>query len=162
MTILIITIAVMVLSIFEINFGVMSIFFKKADFRKLKIDEGKRQVVIENSFYNSSNIESVSVVEDSEQHSLFERCFSRYNCHNYFASILFKLKNGSMVSYNAVSKQQIYKILKKLEPYVELQDNPEYYKVSFLTLDGGSIFGIIFTMIVFFFYIVIHYLNTHN
>lgn len=162
MTILIITAIVMLSIIVEINLGVMARFFRKADFRKLKIDEQKKQVVIADSFYNFSEIESVSVVEDSEQHSLLERCFSRYNCHNYFASILFKLKDGSIVSYNAVSKQQIFKILKKLKPYVELQDNPEYYKVSFLTLDGGSIFGIIFTMIVFFFYIVIHYLNTHN
>lgn len=161
MTILIITAIVILLIILEMNLGVMSRYFEKVDFRKLKIDEQKRQVAIADSFYNFSDIESVSVVENSEQHSLLERCFSRYNCNDYFASILFKLKDGSMVSYNAVSKQQIYKILTKLKPYVELQDSPEYYKVSFLTLDGGSIFGIILS-VVFFFYVVIHYVNTHN
>lgn len=148
---LIFILAIVVLIVIKTQFLSISKFLEKADFRKIKIDEQKRLVSIQDSVYYFSDIERVSVVEDSDQPSLYERCFCR-GCYNaYFATIIFKLKDGSVVSYHAVSKMQIYNILKKLEPYVKVPYNWESYKVSFFSLGAVLVFGIILFLILFFF-----------
>lgn len=148
---LVIILAIVVLIIIKTQFLSISKFLEKADFRKIKIDEQKRLVSIQDSVYYFSDIERVSVVEDSDQPSLYERCLSR-GCYNaYFATMMFKLKDGSVVSYHAVSKMQIYKILKKLQPYVKVPYNWESYKVSFFSFGAVLVFGIILFLILFFF-----------
>lgn len=151
-----------VVAILGINIKAISQFLKKMDAREIKIDEQNRQVIIGDSYYRFSDIIGVSVIEDAEQLSTLERCFSRTNCSNYYASILFDLKNGSKVSYNTVKKTQIYKILKKLKPYVKLQDNPDYYKVSFFDIDAGSAFGIALIIIVVAVRLLIYLINNHH
>lgn len=148
---LVIVMAIVVLIIIKTQFLSISKFLEKADFRKIKIDEQKRLVSIQDSVYYFSDIERVSVVEDSDQPSLYERCFCRGYAGAYFATIMFKLKDGSVVSYHAVSKMQIYNILKKLEPYVKVPYNWESYKVSFFSLGAVLVFGIILFLIIFFF-----------
>lgn len=148
---LVIVMAIVVLIVIKTQFLSISKFLEKADFRKIKIDEQKRLVSIQNSVYYFSDIERVSVVEDSDQPSLYERCFCRGYAGAYFATIMFKLKDGSVVSYHAVSKGQIYQILKKLEPYVKVPYNWESYKVSFFSLGAVLVFGIILFLILFFF-----------
>lgn len=148
---LVIVMAIVVLIIIKTQFLSISKFLEKADFRKIKIDEQKRLVSIQDSVYYFSDIERVFVVEDSDQPTLYERYMSR-GCYNaYFATIIFKLKDGSVVSYHAVSKGQIYQILKKLEPYVKVPYNWESYKVSFFSLGAVLVFGIILFLIIFFF-----------
>ena len=149
---LIFIIAILVLIIIKTQFSAISGYLEKVDFRKIKIDEQTKIVSIKDSVYYFSDIARVSVAEDSEQPSLFERCFCRYNSNDYFATIMFKLKDGSVVSYHAVSKMQIYNILKKLQPYVKVPYNWESYKVSFFSLSAGSIFGIMLFLILLFFY----------
>lgn len=148
---LIFILAIVVLIIIKTQFLSISKFLEKADFRKIKIDEQKRCVFIQDSVYYFSDIERVSVVEDSDQPSLYERCFCRGYAGAYFATIMFKLKDGSVISYHAVSKGQIYQILKKLEPYVKVPYNWESYKVSFFSLGAVLVFGIILFLIIFFF-----------
>lgn len=148
---LIFILAIVVLIIIKTQFLSISKFLEKADFRKIKIDEQKRCVFIQDSVYYFSDIERVFVVEDSDQPTLYERYMSR-GCYNaYFATIIFKLKDGNVVSYHAVSKGQIYQILKKLEPYVKVPYNWESYKVSFFSLGAVLVFGIILFLIIFFF-----------
>lgn len=148
---LVIVMAIVVLIIIKTQFLSISKFLEKADFRKIKIDEQKRCVFIQDSVYYFSDIERVFVVEDSDQPTLYERYMSR-GCYNaYFATIIFKLKDGNRVSYHAVSKGQIYQILKKLEPYVKVPYNWESYKVSFFSLGAVLVFGIILFLIIFFF-----------
>lgn len=148
---LVIIMAIVVLIVIKTQFLSISKFLEKADFRKIKIDEQKRCVFIQDSVYYFSDIERVFVVEDSDQPTLYERCFCR-GCYNaYFATIIFKLKDGNRVSYHAVSKGQIYQILKKLEPYVKVPYNWESYKVSFFSLGAVLVFGIILFLIIFFF-----------
>lgn len=148
---LVIVMAIVVLIVIKTQFLSISKFLEKADFRKIKIDEQKRCVFIQDSVYYFSDIERVSVVEDSDQPTLYEQYMSR-GCYNaYFATIIFKLKDGNRVSYNAVSKGQIYQILKKLEPYVKVPYNWESYKVSFFSLGAVLVFGIILFLIIFFF-----------
>lgn len=148
---LVIIMAIVVLIIIKTQFLSISKFLEKVDFRKIKIDEQKRCVFIQDSVYYFSDIERVFVVEDSDQPTLYERYMSR-GCYNaYFATIIFKLKDGSVVSYHAVSKGQIYQILKKLEPYVKVPYNWESYKVSFFSLGAVLVFGIILFLIIFFF-----------
>ena len=148
---LVIVMAIVVLIVIKTQFLSISKFLEKADFRKIKIDEQKRCVFIQDSVYYFSDIERVFVVEDSDQPTLYERYMSR-GCYNaYFATIIFKLKDGNRVSYHAVSKGQIYNILKKLEPYVKVPYNWESYKVSFFSLGAVLVFGIILFLIIFFF-----------
>lgn len=148
---LIFILAIVVLIIIKTQFLSISKFLEKADFRKIKIDEQKRLVSIQDSVYYFSDIERVFVVEDSDQPTLYERYMSR-GCYNaYFATIIFKLKDGNRVSYHAVSKGQIYQILKKLQPYVKVPYNWESYKVSFFSLGAVLVFGIILFLIIFFF-----------
>ena len=148
---LVIVMAIVVLIVIKTQFLSISKFLEKADFRKIKIDEQKRCVFIQDSVYYFSDIERVFVVEDSDQPTLYERYMSR-GCYNaYFATIMFKLKDGNRVSYHAVSKGQIYQILKKLEPYVKVPYNWESYKVSFFSLGAVLVFGIILFLIIFFF-----------
>lgn len=148
---LVIIMAIVVLIIIKTQFLSISKFLGKVDFRKIKIDEQKRCVFIQDSVYHFSDIERVSVVEDSDQPTLYERYMSR-GCYNaYFATMMFKLKDGTRVSYHAVSKMQIYNILKKLEPYVKVPYNWESYKVSFFSLGAVLVFGIILFLILFFF-----------
>lgn len=148
---LIFILAIVVLIVIKTQFLSISKFLEKADFRKIKIDEQKRCVFIQDSVYYFSDIERVSVVEDSDQPTLYERCFCRGYAGAYFATIMFKLKDGTRVSYHAVSKMQIYNILKKLEPYVKVPYNWESYKVSFFSLGAVLVFGIILFLIIFFF-----------
>ena len=117
---LVIIMAIVVLIIIKTQFFSISKFLEKVDFRKIKIDEQKRCVFIQDSVYHFSDIERVSVVEDSDQPTLYEQYMSRGCANAYFATIRFKLKDGTVVSYHAVSKVQIYKILKKLQPYVKV------------------------------------------
>ena len=63
---LVIIMAIVVLIIIKTQFLSISKFLEKADFRKIKIDEQKRCVFIQNSVYYFSDIERVSVVEDSD------------------------------------------------------------------------------------------------
>lgn len=148
---LVIIMAIVVLIIIKTQFLSISKFLEKVDFRKIKIDEQKRCVFIQDSVYHFSDIERVFVVEDSDQPTLYERYMSR-GCYNaYFATIRFKLKDGTVVSYHAVSKGQIYKILKKLQPYVKVPYNWESYKVSFFSLGAVLVFGIILFLIISFF-----------
>ena len=148
---LVIIMAIVVLIIIKTQFLSISKFLEKVDFRKIKIDEQKRCVFIQDSVYHFSDIERVSVVEDSDQPTLYEQYMSR-GCYNaYFATMMFKLKDGTRVSYHAVSKMQIYNILKKLEPYVKVPYNWESYKVSFFSLGAVFVFGIILFLILFFF-----------
>lgn len=148
---LVIIMAIVVLIIIKTQFLSISKFLEKADFRKIKIDEQKRCVFIQDSVYHFSDIERVFVVEDSDQPTLYERYMSR-GCYNaYFATIVFKLKDGNRVSYHAVSKGQIYQILKKLQPYVKVPYNWESYKVSFFSLGSVLVFVIILFLIIFFF-----------
>ncbi len=148
---LVIVMAIVVLIVIKTQFLSISKFLEKADFRKIKIDEQKRCVFIQDSVYYFSDIERVFVVEDSDQPTLYERYMSR-GCYNaYFATIIFKLKDGNRVSYHAVSKGQIYQILKKLQPYVKVPYNWESYKVSFFSLGAVLVFGIILFLIIFFF-----------
>lgn len=148
---LVIIMAIVVLIIIKTQFLSISKFLEKVDFRKIKIDEQKRCVFIQDSVYHFSDIERVFVVEDSDQPTLYERYMSR-GCYNaYFATIRFKLKDGTVVSYHAVSKMQIYNILKKLQPYVKVPYNWESYKVSFFSLGAVLVFGIILFLILFFF-----------
>mgnify|MGYP004599701111 FL=1 len=148
---LIFILAIVVLIVIKTQFLSISKFLEKADFRKIKIDEQKRCVFIQDSVYYFSDIERVFVVEDSDQPTLYERYMSR-GCYNaYFATIIFKLKDGTRVSYHAVSKGQIYQILKKLQPYVKVPYNWESYKVSFFSLGAVLVFVIILFLIIFFF-----------
>ncbi len=148
---LVIILAIVVLIVIKTQFLSISKFLEKADFRKIKIDEQRRCVFIQDSVYHFSDIERVFVVEDSDQPTLYERYLSR-GCYNaYFATMMFKLKDGTRVSYHAVSKMQIYNILKKLEPYVKVPYNWESYKVSFFSLGAVLVFGIILFLIIFFF-----------
>lgn len=148
---LVIIMAIVVLIIIKTQFFSISKFLEKVDFRKIKIDEQKRLVSIQDSVYHFSDIERVSVVEDSDQPTLYERYMSR-GCYNaYFATIRFKLKDGTVVSYHAVSKVQIYKILKKLQPYVKVPYNWESYKGSFFSFGAILVFGIILFLIISFF-----------
>lgn len=148
---LVIIMAIVVLIIIKTQFLSISKFLEKVDFRKIKIDEQKRCVFIQDSVYHFSDIERVSVVEDSDQPTLYERYMSR-GCYNaYFATIRFKLKDGTVVSYHAVSKVQIYKILKKLQPYVKVPYNWESYKGSFFSFGAILVFGIILFLIISFF-----------
>lgn len=148
---LVIIMAIVVLIVIKTQFLSISKFLEKVDFRKIKIDEQKRCVFIQDSVYHFSDIERVSVVEDSDQPTLYEQYMSR-GCYNaYFATIRFKLKDGTVVSYHAVSKMQIYNILKKLQPYVKVPYNWESYKVSFFSLGAVLVFGIILFLIISFF-----------
>lgn len=148
---LVIIMAIVVLIIIKTQFLSISKFLEKVDFRKIKIDEQKRCVFIQDSVYHFSDIERVSVVEDSDQPTLYERCFCRGYAGAYFATMMFKLKDGTRVSYHAVSKVQIYEILKKLQPYVKVPYNWESYKVSFFSFGSVLIFVIISFLILFFF-----------
>lgn len=148
---LVIIMAIVVLIIIKTQFLSISKFLEKVDFRKIKIDEQKRCVFIQDSVYYFSDIERVSVVEDSEQPTLYEQCFCRGYAGAYFATMMFKLKDESVVSYHAVSKMQIYKILKKLQPYVKVPYNWESYKGSFFSFGSVLIFVIILFLILFFF-----------
>lgn len=148
---LVIIMAIVVLIIIKTQFLSISKFLEKVDFRKIKIDEQKRCVFIQDSVYYFSDIERVSVVEDSEQPTLYEQCFCRGYAGAYFATMMFKLKDGSVVSYHAVSKMQIYKILKKLQPYVKVPYNWESYKGAFFSFGSVLIFVIILFLILFFF-----------
>lgn len=148
---LVIIMAIVVLIIIKTQFLSISKFLEKVDFRKIKIDEQKRCVFIQDSIYYFSDIERVSVVEDSDQPTLYERHLSR-GCYNaYFATMMFKLKDGTRVSYHAVSKMQIYEILKKLQPYVKVPYNWESYKGSFFSFGAVLVFVIILFLILFFF-----------
>ncbi|MCI7536520.1 MAG: hypothetical protein SOT02_05275 [Elusimicrobiaceae bacterium] len=148
---LVIIMAIVVLIIIKTQVLSISKFLEKVDFRKIKIDEQKRCVFIQDSVYHFSDIERVSVVEDSDQPTLYEQYMSR-GCYNaYFATMMFKLKDGTRVSYHAVSKMQIYKIFKKLQPYVKVPYNWESYKGSFFSLGAVLVFVIILFLIIFFF-----------
>lgn len=148
---LVIIMAIVVLIIIKTQFLSISKFLEKVDFRKIKIDEQKRCVFIQDSVYHFSDIERVFVVEDSDQPTLYEQYMSR-GCYNaYFATIRFKLKDGTVVSYHAVSKGQIYEILKKLQPYVKVPYNWESYKGSFFSFGSVLVFGIILFLIISFF-----------
>lgn len=116
-------------------------FLKKSDTRNIQINTKERYVQIGNSRYEFSSIGSISVFEDEVQPSASERYFTRYAHNNYFAEISFNLKNGDSVKYKVVSKGQIYKILKTMQPYVQLNDNPENFKIPFC--DGPTLFGLI-------------------
>lgn len=148
---LVIIMAIVVLIVIKTQFLSISKFLEKVDFRKIKIDEQKRCVFIQDSVYHFSDIERVFVVEDSDQPTLYEQYMCR-GCYNaYFATIRFKLKDGTVVSYHAVSKVQIYKILKKLQPYVKVPYNWESYKGSFFSFGAILVFGIILFLIISFF-----------
>lgn len=148
---LVIIMAIVVLIIIKTQFLSISKFLEKVDFRKIKIDEQKRCVFIQDSVYHFSDIERVSVVEDSEQPTLYELYMSRGCANAYFATIRFKLKDGTVVSYHAVSKVQIYEILKKLQPYVKVPYNWESYKGSFFSLGEVLVFVITLFLIISFF-----------
>lgn len=148
---LVIIMAIVVLIVIKTQFLSISKFLEKVDFRKIKIDEQKRCVFIQDSVYHFSDIERVFVVEDSDQPTLYERYMSRGCANAYFATIRFKLKDGTVVSYHAVSKVQIYKILKKLQPYVKVPYNWESYKGSFFSFGAVLVFVIILFLIISFF-----------
>lgn len=148
---LVIIMAIVVLIIIKTQFLSISKFLEKVDFRKIKIDEQKRCVFIQDSVYHFSDIERVFVVEDSDQPTLYELYMSRGCANAYFATIRFKLKDGTVVSYHAVSKVQIYEILKKLQPYVKVPYNWESYKGSFFSLGEVLVFVITLFLIISFF-----------
>ena len=106
---------------------------------------------IQDSVYYFSDIERVSVVEDLDQPTLYEQYMSRGCANAYFATMMFKLKDGTRVSYHAVSKMLIYKSLKKLQPYVKVPYNWESYKGSFFSFGAVLVFVIILFLILFFF-----------
>lgn len=144
---------IFVFIIVSLNFKSIKMFLKKSDTRNIQINTKERYVQIENTRYRFSDINSISVLEDEEQPSTCERYFTRYSHKHYFAEFSFILNNGDCIKYKVVSKAQIYKILKTMQPYVKLNDKPEYFKTPFC--DGPTLFGVI-CIILYFMYKFLH------
>ncbi len=53
--------------------------------------------------------------------------------------------DGECIKYNTITKSQVFKILKRLQPYVKLEDSPEYYKEPFV--DGVTLFALLLFII---------------
>ncbi len=132
---------IFVFIIVNLNFKSIKMLLKKSDTRNIQINTNERYVQIENTRYRFSDINSISVSKDKEQPSKTERYFTRYSHNHYFAEMSFNLNNGDCIKYKVVSKGQIYKILKTMQPYVKLNDKPESFKIPFC--DGPTLFGLI-------------------
>ena len=135
------TAIIIVFIIVVLNIKTIERSWRKSDTRNIKINTKERCVLIGNSSCRFSDINTISVKEDIEQNSIAERYFTRYGHNNCFTEISFNLKNGTCIKYNAITKNQVYKILKAMQPYVILKDDPEYFKTPFC--DGPTLFGLI-------------------
>ena len=115
----------------------------------IKIDIPNKKLILEDATIPFQNIESISVSE-VEAPTTAERYFTRYAHNYYISSIDIKLKDYSTTSIQLISKAQVYKILKQLQPHLRIDDNIEYFKPQFA--DGPTIFALILII----FYIVYH------
>lgn len=96
-------------------------------FDNVQLDELSKIIHINQRKIYYKEIDYIEVIE-GEQPSVAERCFSRGASYNYMTIMILHLKDGSVVECNFNYKGAIYKILKKMQPYVKIISDIEKYK----------------------------------
>ena len=117
-----------------IIFTVIFIFWQFKMFKKyvLKYDKFKlnmkeEYLSVNGQEINFKDIDHISVRE-LEQPSTTERMLSKSAAYVYMSEVTFHLKQGPNIYCTFNYKGALYKTLKKLEPYIKIDDDIEYYK----------------------------------
>ncbi len=95
-------------------------------FDKLNIDIKNNLVTINNRKIKFTDINSIDVIEQ-EQPSNIERMLTKAS-YNYMADIVFYLKDGTTQRCVCNYKGIIYKSLAKLQPYIRINCDIEYFR----------------------------------
>lgn len=95
------------------------------DYFKLNVSE--RFIVVNGEQIGFDEIACVTVRE-LEQPSVLEKAFSKSAFYTYMAEVTFHLKSGESVHCTFNTKGVLYKTLKKLEPFVPVNGDIDYFK----------------------------------
>lgn len=96
------------------------------NFDKLKIDTENKLIIINNRKIKFNDVSFITVMEldqpSNAEHLLTKAAF------NYMGEIIFNLKDGTMQKCICNYKGIIYKSLAKLQPYIRINCDIEYFR----------------------------------
>ena len=99
-------------------------------FDGFKINAKEGYLVVNEQVINFADIDYVTVRE-TQQPSALEKTFSKSAFYAYMAEVVFRLQDGMQVSCRFNTKGALYKALKQLEPYVQINACIENYAPRF-------------------------------
>lgn len=92
-----------------------------------KLNIPGRYVVVKGGIIPFEEIDFVTVRE-LEQPSMLEKTFSKSACYAYMAEVVFHLKSGCEVTCTFNNKGVLYKTLKQVAPFVQVNGDIDCFK----------------------------------
>ena len=104
------------------------VYFKYMKHDNVKIDTKNKIITIRKTNINFSDIKWISVVDNLEQPKFYEKLLSKYAYNKKISNIDFYMQDNTVINCTCNTNRQVYEILTKLKPYININANIESYK----------------------------------